>query len=198
MIRERRQPQRTCLGCRQSFDQKSLARLAMSREGQIVIDLRNRLPGRGAYVCLERRCLEKAVHKQILEKAFRRTCQPIDLAVLLSQVRANLSGHMASLIGMARKSAQLVAGGNAVLDALAQPGQLDVVILAKDAPSALVAKTMRKASSGMAVCEGLFAKTDLGQIMGRSEYNIIGLFNGQLADAFKADLIKYRKISGEN
>ena len=44
-------PQRRCIGCRQSFDKKSLIRIVKDPEGKISIDFTGKKNGRGAYIC---------------------------------------------------------------------------------------------------------------------------------------------------
>ena len=68
-------PVRTCLGCRARKSQARLRRLALIRgpEGSRVVWDENRTRGgRGAWLCLnEADCLEKALRKKVLSRAFR-------------------------------------------------------------------------------------------------------------------------------
>jgi uncharacterized protein len=50
-------PVRTCLTCRQAAGKPALVRLAVA-DGAVVVDPRARLPGRGAYLCHRRACLD--------------------------------------------------------------------------------------------------------------------------------------------
>lgn len=63
-------PQRTCIGCNTSKDKKQLIRIVKNKEGQINIDKTGKLNGRGAYICDNKDCLEKAIKAKKLEKAF--------------------------------------------------------------------------------------------------------------------------------
>jgi predicted RNA-binding protein YlxR (DUF448 family) len=49
---------------------KELVRVVRSPEGEISVDLVGKKPGRGAYVCRSRECLEKARKAKRLQKAF--------------------------------------------------------------------------------------------------------------------------------
>ena len=53
-------PQRMCVGCRQMMPKKDLIRIVKSPEGVISVDDRGKAPGRGAYICHNQECLNKA------------------------------------------------------------------------------------------------------------------------------------------
>ena len=134
------------MGCRQVKDQAELIRFVCSPEGEVLADLKSRLPGRGAYLCNSRSCIETAVQRKQFDRAFRRSCEPVANDSLIEAVGQELLAHLASLLGMARKSAKFVAGSNAVLDALSRRKPLAVVILAKDISQQIGEKVRRKAA----------------------------------------------------
>lgn len=55
----RRAPERTCVGCRKARPKTDLKRLVVV-QGRVVTDRTGTLPGRGAYVCPNVGCAEKA------------------------------------------------------------------------------------------------------------------------------------------
>lgn len=63
-------PQRTCIGCNSKKSKKELIRIVKDKEGNIQIDRTGKLPGRGAYICDDVSCLDKAIKSKRLEKAF--------------------------------------------------------------------------------------------------------------------------------
>ena len=63
-------PMRQCVGCREMKPKKELIRVVRSQEGQVSLDFRGKLPGRGAYVCPNPACLAKAKKSKALERAF--------------------------------------------------------------------------------------------------------------------------------
>jgi predicted RNA-binding protein YlxR (DUF448 family) len=65
-------PQRICIGCRQVKAKKDLIRIVQSpAEGIITVDPHGRGTGRGAYICPNIDCLDKALQPERLSKAFR-------------------------------------------------------------------------------------------------------------------------------
>lgn len=197
MTQARRQPQRTCLGCRQVKDQVQLIRFVRAPDGEILADLKGRLPGRGAYLCNSRACIEATLRRKQFDRAFRQPCQAVTVEELADVVARELLAHLASLLGMARKSANFVAGSNAVLDTLSRRRPLAVVILARDISPQIGEKVRYKAAQQKIVTTELFDKLELGRILGRAERSVVGLPDGKLAQAFLDELLRYQDISGE-
>lgn len=63
-------PQRTCIGCNLKADKNSFIRIVKNKEGKITVDRTGKASGRGAYICDNIECLEKAIKGKKLEKAF--------------------------------------------------------------------------------------------------------------------------------
>lgn len=61
---------RMCIGCREMMPKKELIRVVRSPEGSIDIDLKGKAPGRGAYLCRNQACVDKAAKSKLLEKSF--------------------------------------------------------------------------------------------------------------------------------
>lgn len=69
-MKARKVPMRMCTGCGEMFDKRTLVRVVKSPEGEILLDLTGKKPGRGAYVCKNSDCLKKARKKKAFERAF--------------------------------------------------------------------------------------------------------------------------------
>ena len=63
-------PQRTCIGCNEKKNKKDLIRVVRNKEGEITIDKTGKANGRGAYLCDNIDCLEKAIKNKRLERSF--------------------------------------------------------------------------------------------------------------------------------
>ena len=68
-MKDKKIPQRRCVGCNNMKDKKELIRVVRSAEGEVSIDKIGKKPGRGAYVCPTSECITKAVKEKRLEKA---------------------------------------------------------------------------------------------------------------------------------
>ena len=63
-------PLRQCLGCREMKAKKEHIRVVRSPEGEVSLDFKGKLPGRGAYVCPSPECLARVRKSRALERAF--------------------------------------------------------------------------------------------------------------------------------
>ena len=63
-------PERMCTGCKVHKPKKDLIRVVKAPDGEISVDFHGKKSGRGAYVCNDISCLEKAIKSRALERAF--------------------------------------------------------------------------------------------------------------------------------
>ena len=75
-LKTRRQPLRRCVGCGEMKDKAALTRVALDKTGAINIDPTSKMPGRAAYLCHGRECLQKAQKSKGLERSFKRAVSP--------------------------------------------------------------------------------------------------------------------------
>jgi predicted RNA-binding protein YlxR (DUF448 family) len=66
---EKKIPMRKCLGCGEMKPKKELIRAVKSPEGEISLDLTGKKSGRGAYICPDKSCFQKARKAKRLERA---------------------------------------------------------------------------------------------------------------------------------
>lgn len=64
-------PVRTCVGCRQRADQTTLIRVVVVQGAFVVPDHDRSLPGRGAYLHPDARCVAEAVRRKAFGRALR-------------------------------------------------------------------------------------------------------------------------------
>ena len=63
-------PQRTCLGCNEAKPKNELIRIVKQSDGKIFVDKTGKAEGRGAYICNNVECLEKAIKSKRLSRSF--------------------------------------------------------------------------------------------------------------------------------
>ena len=62
-------PQRSCVICRTQKNKNELLRIVKNKENVVKIDEKGKESGRGAYICYNMDCLEKAKKTKKLEKS---------------------------------------------------------------------------------------------------------------------------------
>lgn len=82
-------PQRMCVGCREMKDKRDLIRVVKTPEGEITIDNKGKMNGRGAYLCRNADCLQKAVKAKGLERAFKQKITEETFHALKEQLSQN-------------------------------------------------------------------------------------------------------------
>jgi predicted RNA-binding protein YlxR (DUF448 family) len=126
---ERSATMRMCVVSREVRPIDELIRFVVSPQGDIVPDLKRKLPGRGMWVTASRQVVAEAVRRHQFTKAFKRNLRipptlPTDLEALL--VRS-----VTEALGIAAKARQIVNGYGKVESALRE-GKVEVLIHASD------------------------------------------------------------------
>ena len=75
-MKTRKIPMRKCTGCQQVKEKRQLLRVVREPEGQVSIDRTGRKSGRGAYLCEDITCLEKAIKTRALERSLETEISP--------------------------------------------------------------------------------------------------------------------------
>ncbi len=63
-------PMRRCIGCGESKPKKELIRVVKNKENEVFLDKTGKANGRGAYICFNKECLEKAIKTKAINRAF--------------------------------------------------------------------------------------------------------------------------------
>lgn len=77
-MRERKKPERMCVGCKQMKLKKELIRVVKPKEGEIAMDPTGKLAGRGAYLCNSAQCFSTAYKTKRLERSLK-TSIPVEV-----------------------------------------------------------------------------------------------------------------------
>ena len=68
------------------MDKKALVRIVKTPEGEICVDATGKKSGRGAYICPNAECLQKARKSRALERAFEAAIGPDIYEALQAQI----------------------------------------------------------------------------------------------------------------
>lgn len=79
-------PMRTCVVCRNKFEKRNLVRVVNADDG-VHVDPTGKQEGRGAYLCHDAACWQRAAESNILSKALRAELSPQSREMLLQVFR---------------------------------------------------------------------------------------------------------------
>ena len=88
-MKTRKIPMRMCVGCREMKEKRSLLRIVKNAEGMISFDRVGKAPGRGAYICKARECLDRAVKQRQLERALETKIEAAVFEQLMEEIDAD-------------------------------------------------------------------------------------------------------------
>jgi hypothetical protein len=109
---------RMCAVSREVRPIDELIRFVVSPQGEVVADLKRKLPGRGLWVSASRRAVAEAVRRNHFNKGFKRDLRVT--ATLPEDTEALLVRSAIEALAMAAKAGQVVSGFGKVEDALSQ------------------------------------------------------------------------------
>jgi predicted RNA-binding protein YlxR (DUF448 family) len=185
------QPERTCIGCRTTMNKDEVVRLIAGPEG-ILIDYREKLPGRAAYVCPRQDCVEKAFTRDTLAKAFRHKIQPPDLASFIMHLQTIIREKIKSLLAISLKTGKIAIGYSAVQDAL-EKGRVFFLLYACDVSEG-TRKKVAVHGDALPRQATLFVRSELGQILQRELVGVVAILDQGLADSLWGEIMRLKNL----
>jgi hypothetical protein len=186
---------RTCTGCKQKRFKKELVRIVTDPEGRIIADLKGKLPTRGAYVCPDRRCIEKLDKRQLIHALKRDSLSCNGGLELSTVVAAAFRERVRSLLGMAQKGGKVVSGTNLVeAEMRRSPDCHWLALIAEDASEAIVTKLSARITAGGVPQHRFITREDLGRVMGKSPRSVLLVKDAGLARAVEEAIHRYKAV----
>ena len=160
---------RTCIVTRQTREPDALLRFVAGPDGQVVPDIKRKLPGRGCWVTADRDHVERAAGKDLFARALKANAKaPAELGQMVDGL---LSSAALGVLGLARK-AGAVALGAAKVDGAVRTGKAAAVLHAAEASDDGVRK-LAQARHATSLAGGpeipafkLFSEAELGLALG--------------------------------
>lgn len=66
-----KRPERMCTACREMKEKRQLLRVVRTPAGELALDKGGKMAGRGAYLCRDAACLQKARKAHSLDRALK-------------------------------------------------------------------------------------------------------------------------------
>jgi uncharacterized protein len=183
----KRVPERTCVGCLQSHPKGLLIRLVCDPTAQLLVDVYGKLPGRGAYICPERPCAERAIKPARLQEAFRHEVTPCSVDELVRAMAHVMETRALACIHMARKAGRVVSGYSQVSRALMHE-PVACLLVAAD-----IARERRREYEGWCAnrripCRSFLTKARLGELAGRDESSALAILDPRFGERLRGYL----------
>jgi predicted RNA-binding protein YlxR (DUF448 family) len=167
-------PFRTCTGCGEKKEKSRMVRIVADPSGRLVPDLKGSMPSRGAYVCPDADCVEKAVGGRLAASLKIRKNEGRNAGDLKRAIAAAYHQRVLSMLGQARKSGRVTSGTSLVEGELRRGGQRTWIgIIASDASSS-IAEKIEKALKTVSVPYRIFLyKEQLGDAVCKSPRSVV-------------------------
>lgn len=90
--KQKKQPQRSCVGCREVKNKKEMLRVVRTTVGSVEYDSSGKKSGRGTYVCPTKGCIDAAISRGALARALLTPISKVELEKLRRILYEAMSG----------------------------------------------------------------------------------------------------------
>ena len=176
-------PERMCIACRKMHDKSDLLRL-VRQEDRVYLDVSGKTQGRGAYVCRNKTCVDKALDMGAVRHHLKAEAAEDLKAALYNE----LDAKALRLVGMANRAGQVTAGMNAVVRDLNQ-GKIRLLIVADDIGENSLKKIEHAAENQEVPLIILGTSQSLGTYTGAEKRSIVGIKDSNFAQVIAGLLV---------
>lgn len=189
------EPTRTCVACRALSSKDEALRFVRAPDGAVHLDVRGKLPGRGASVCAQASCIAAAVERGGFARAFDVAPGAVVAKpdALVAAVEQTLSAEALVQLGLALRAGQLFPGRDEALRAVAA-GTARAVVFARDLAERSRAD-VGAAVGGVPVVVGP-GKDAVGRALGRKPTGVVALAGGAAATRALLDVTRWARVAG--
>ena len=169
-------------------------RFARAPDGAVAFDVKAVLPGRGAWVCVDGGCLEKATAPKqggLWSHAFDAPVV-VDGAALRDRVRALLLDDVLSRLGLLRRQGLLVLGRDEVIRKIAGLAVIGLAVDLSENSRHEVTEALQKAAPSTPLATlALPSMADIADAVGSRVVGVVGVGKGGGVDAFVVALRRW-------
>ena len=183
----RARPQRTCAACRTERARADLIRLVVGPNGSVYVDVRAKLPGRGAYVCPQRSCVDRlCARPDVLRRAFK---APVDATELPARVLEASTQRAIDALSLVARAGGLI-GGAAQLERSARRQQpLAGLVFAADAADR-AKRNASKLFDDVPCFRSSLDSASLGEAIGKGPRAVLGIRHSALSETLLEELAR--------
>jgi uncharacterized protein len=186
-------PQRSCLGCRESREKRDLLRFVLAPDRTLLPDLLAKLPGRGAYTCMKASCLRSAVRKNQFARSFKGEIRCDGAEVLTGRVITLLEARIGSYLALANKAGKVVSGSDLVME-LVRKNKAGFLFIAVDISPEIGAKISFLAEKLAVPHLHVFTKERIGAFLGKGLRSVAAIEQSGFIETVTREIAKYRNF----
>jgi predicted RNA-binding protein YlxR (DUF448 family)/ribosomal protein L7Ae-like RNA K-turn-binding protein len=190
------EPERSCLGCRKVSPKHELLRFVLDPERRLIADPQNKLPGRGAYVCCQKSCLQSAVEKRQFSRSFKGEVKTGTAQELLTSLGTGFRERIIAYLSLANKAGKVISGSDQIFDAF-RKGTPRLLFLAEDISAESADKFIATAGRSHVEVYYLLTKESLGAALGKEMRSAAVIVESGFVAALQQELIRYRNFFQE-
>jgi predicted RNA-binding protein YlxR (DUF448 family) len=187
---------RMCIGCRGLFPRESLIRIVRGPAGEIGVDRYLRAPGRGAHLCYSRSCIEAAIKRKAVGRAFPGVSggtQVPDADSLIAEVVTAIDARLTDALALGRMRRETAAGADA-LEAAWGAGTLRFLIMATDVAENTDHRWMSRAHAVSLPTVHFGTAEELGRTHGAEARVAVGIINEGLAERVRIEFERRGRV----
>jgi len=149
---------------------------------KIYAELDNRLPGRGAYCCIESECVDKALNPKNLTRTLRSRVNAPETDALVQDLHGLLKQRLGGLLGAAWRKKVVAAGRDSALRAARSKNE-GRLFLAEDLSSGSRSDVEGEDSKPAVAIQ--MSMEEVGDIFGRRPVGVFFVADDSLADSLE-------------
>jgi predicted RNA-binding protein YlxR (DUF448 family)/ribosomal protein L30E len=188
---------RMCAVTREVLPEAALIRFVASPDGDVVPDLKAKLPGRGIWVGASRTLVAEAVRRNVFARGLKRTVRPA--SDLPERVAARLKEAALGRLGIARK-AGAVAAGFAKTEAAIAGKRLAALLIAAEAAEdgrrKMLAALRRSGAAVPVPVFRIFGGAELGLAIGRADVIHAAVLQSPTGASFVEAALRLQRYDG--
>jgi predicted RNA-binding protein YlxR (DUF448 family) len=195
----RHEPERTCIVSRTVRPAADLIRFVLGPDGQVVADLKHKLPGRGVWVTARSGLVEEAVRRRLFNRAFKTDVKVSES--LARDIEQAMRNDLRQALSLANKAGMVISGFAKVESAIAEKPVAALVHAAEAAEdgrrklAGQLRKRLGEAIYNFPVIQDL-SNDELDLALGRSHVIHAALVAGAGSDGFLNRWRRYRSYCG--
>ncbi len=188
---------RSCLGCRAIKDKSNLIRFIETPDSEVMPDLEGKLPGRGAYTCYNKHCLQTAINQRQFKRSLKHEVLVITAEQMTDHISCQLHHRIIRIIGIANKAGVIYSGNTLINESLHTKKKPGLIIISSDISPSIGDKLIHTVVKHGVPYRSAMSKNEFGHILGKAPRSAIAVMSGNFVTQLIKAIDRYKNFLGE-